>query len=596
MCIRTILILFGIVTAGYLRSQSLAEPLPYSQYFDGEGFPAGWTQQHDENISIDDWSVSESDLAGGSANEMMATWNFGMGVSRLVTPPLLTGGFNVLMLNFRHFMSDYFFGTEFAIQSSTDGINWTDENWSAFSGSGDLGPELVSTTIVHNLGDTTFIAFTIRGDHFQFWNWYIDEVEIGELTTPPGCTTAVLPLNNEDSVPTNYELKWDIAPGATNYFVFVGTDNPPTNVLNGYSTNSNTFLTVYNLKCDTQYYWKVVPSNPYGQPAECPVWSFTTLSPFPLPFIEHLDHLNMPFAWIEMDSAVTKGWHIYQGNFAGGSPNELELDFKPGYGTSRLISPPIQTAGQFVLTLSFKILFGDDSAGMSVRVQTSADAIHWTDEDFVYNSGNGNFGPAMVTLPLSNNLGGVFYIAFVAEGNLHSFNYWIIDDIEVAPGGSFPGTISGSINYDNNAHTPLINLTVYLNDVNGIVTDSTLTNTNGEFLFTNVLQGNYYFTYRYNHVWGGGNAIDALLIMKHFALMTHLSGVKVLAADVNNSGTINSVDALLTMRRFVLLITSFASGDWCFDTRDITLPPNGSVIKQIKSVCYGDVDGSFTPL
>jgi len=360
-------------------------------------------------------------------------------------------------------------------------------------------------------------------------------------------------------------------------------------------TNSHTGYSVFNLQTSTQYYWKIVPSNFFGEPAGCQTWSFTTQAPFNLPFIEEFSGTDLPSGWIETDSAVTKGWYIYQGNYAGGEPNELEFDFKSAVGLSRYISPPIQTSGESLLTLKFKTLFGDDVPGMSVKVQTSTDAVHWVDEDWEHFSGTGSIGPEELTIPIYRNTGGIIYIAFVLTGDLYTFNYWVIDDVILESGGDFPATLSGTIQYDKTPAVPLNGVWVYLSTTSGIPIDTATTDLSGHFEFDSLVAGEYALTYHYPHNWGGGNAVDALLTMKHFTNLSNLAGVRLQAADVNNSGNVNSVDALLIMKRFVGLEMGFPAGDWCFESGVIQVPPNGNIVTIIRSVCYGDADGSFNP-
>lgn len=590
---RTSLIAALVFISLLLQSQTVS--VPYSQFFNDITFPAGWIQQHESGIPYDDWYVSDLNAAGGLPNEMHATWIYGFGTSRLVTPPIATDGISELVLSFRHLMSDYAVGTEFLVQSSANGTSWTDENWLVFSGSGTLGPEQVTTTITHNLGSTTYLAFAIRGDHYQFDGWDVDDVEITIPFNVPVCTSPVFPQDNAGQVPTNADITWTVAPHATDYYFYLGTDNPPSDIVNGVSTLGQTKFSIVNLQPSTQYYWKVIPMNSFGQPDDCDVWSFTTLDPYSLPFTENFSGTTLPYAWIERDSAATKGWYINLNNIAGGIANELRFDYQLSNGISRFISPPIQTAGESVLTMKFKTFFKDYSAGMSIKVQTSTDAIHWTNEDFIYSSGSGNLGPQQIILPLYHNLGSIMYVAFVLEGNLFALEHWYIDDVEITAGGLFPGSVSGSIRYDNTNATLLSNVTVYLQELDGSMIDSSLTGLNGQFQFNDIPQGDYQLSYAYSHNWGGTNSVDALLAMRHFANMAYLSGVRLLAADVNNSGNINSIDALLIMRRFTSIIDSFVTGDWCFDTRLITIPPNGNIVKQIKAVCFGDVNGSFNP-
>jgi hypothetical protein len=72
-----------------------------------------------------------------------------------------------------------------------------------------------------------------------------------------------------------------------------------------------------------------------------------------------------------------------------------------------------------------------------------------------------------------------------------------------------------------------------------------------------------------------------------------------LAADVNNSNTINATDAHEVKRRFTGIDTSFAKGDWIFtkSSGDNTVIVNNSnVAEDFYGLCVGDVNGSLLPL
>lgn len=93
--------------------------------------------------------------------------------------------------------------------------------------------------------------------------------------------------------------------------------------------------------------------------------------------------------------------------------------------------------------------------------------------------------------------------------------------------------------------------------------------------------------------WGGVNATDALSVLKHFAGITPLSDLNLLAGDVNNTGYVNSSDALLIAKRFTQLINSFQSGDWVFDHDSFTITAGENTIQDIHGLCYGDVNASL---
>jgi PKD repeat protein len=106
--------------------------------------------------------------------------------------------------------------------------------------------------------------------------WTITVYYTPGTPTPPSCTTPVKPADGAVIVPISTNLEWNSAGGATGYYLFFGTDNPPTNLVNGASQTNTTFKPSGNLSLNTTYYWKVVPYNSYGPAAGCNIWTFTT--------------------------------------------------------------------------------------------------------------------------------------------------------------------------------------------------------------------------------------------------------------------------------------------------------------------------------
>jgi hypothetical protein len=156
------------------------------------------------------------------------------------------------------------------------------------------------------------------------------------------------------------------------------------------------------------------------------------------------------------------------------------------------------------------------------------------------------------------------------------------------------GQISGWLVYQNPAKTPVSGCTVSLL-LNGNVLQSTSSATDGYFEFLNVSAGNYELTTQCTQAWGGGNSNDALLVLKHMVGIETLYGIHLAAADVDLSSYVNSTDALNIAKRFVQLINTFPAGDWCIPQKSFTMP--GSMIYQdtLEALCFGDVNGSYTP-
>jgi len=157
--------------------------LPISELFASSSFPCGWTQQVSGIGNFIDWTISNTANAGGSEYEMKATGhvhNVGSGyVTRLICLPFNSIGMSVVNLSFRHMFDDYATGATMKIQSSSDGLTWTDESWFFNSGGGNVAATLVNTTVTHNLNEpSTLIAFVISGNLYNYDYWYIDNVTI----------------------------------------------------------------------------------------------------------------------------------------------------------------------------------------------------------------------------------------------------------------------------------------------------------------------------------------------------------------------------------------------------------------------------------
>lgn len=169
---------------GYGSTQSFTTAcgvvnLPYSESFDNTAFPNCWTQSSDN--CTDRWTIATSSEAGGTANEAQCGWeNTNPATTRLITPAINTSGLSELSLTFKHYLDDYGSGATLKIQSSPDGVNWTDQSWSTATGNGDIGPETVETNITNISSATIYIAFTITGNLYQYDNWYIDDINVNE--------------------------------------------------------------------------------------------------------------------------------------------------------------------------------------------------------------------------------------------------------------------------------------------------------------------------------------------------------------------------------------------------------------------------------
>lgn len=179
----------------------MADPhvnIPYTQDFGTAGtWPLNWAQTYSGGISSDRWSLSNTNTAGGTAYEMMASWASGTGISRLIAPPLNTDGIANFAINFNTYYDDYAAGITAKVQYSFDLNTWFDTPWSIISGSGNVTGN--QTALITGLTNqpTTYVAWVLDGNHYQFDYWYIDDVAI---SLPPNHDVTVVSYDVENQV------------------------------------------------------------------------------------------------------------------------------------------------------------------------------------------------------------------------------------------------------------------------------------------------------------------------------------------------------------------------------------------------------------
>lgn len=98
--------------------------------------------------------------------------------------------------------------------------------------------------------------------------------------TPPLCPDSITPNTLVTSISyLGDSLRWSfpiVGSCPISAYVFLGTDNPPSNIFNAMNTGSTTNLFINNLQPNSQYFWKVVSENAHGQSFNCAINSFKT--------------------------------------------------------------------------------------------------------------------------------------------------------------------------------------------------------------------------------------------------------------------------------------------------------------------------------
>lgn len=144
-------------------------------------FPADWQKQGVPHS----WAVNHSSNAGGTAPELVMSWNPQFtGMSRVVSPAISTDDHTGLRLTFRQFLNNFssFNGEILAAEYSIDGgENWQ-VIWQEEVQSQDIMPDEFSFPFNIPAGSNTIhVGFRFEGNSFNIDYWHIDDVMLEPL-------------------------------------------------------------------------------------------------------------------------------------------------------------------------------------------------------------------------------------------------------------------------------------------------------------------------------------------------------------------------------------------------------------------------------
>ncbi len=142
-----------------------------------------------------------------------------------------------------------------------------------------------------DLGDTNVFDYTnLTPGLTHFWQVLpYNESGVAEncpawsfttTTQTPGHAINIYPLNGSSLIHEIPKLQWESSGiAADGYRLYMGTDNPPSNFIDGLDLGYVEEYQISNpLSFSSTYYWKIVPYNSVGDANNCNVWSFSTNS------------------------------------------------------------------------------------------------------------------------------------------------------------------------------------------------------------------------------------------------------------------------------------------------------------------------------
>jgi hypothetical protein len=225
--------------------------------------------------------------------------------------------------------------------------------------------------------------------------------------------------------------------GATSYDVQI---RPQGGTYSTYNVTSNSYSAT-GLTANTTYEWSVSAKNSYGSSSYAVTATFTTQntsSGLSLPVSQSFGTSTIPSGWTTQNTgtSITERWSVSNTANAGGAAYEMKCTYQNvNPGTSRLITPAVNTVGVSQVTFSFKHMLDAYGTGATLRVQTSNDKTNWTNTSWSVATSSTNVAATTVNVTVTTNLNSsTTYFAIVIDGNLYQIDYWYIDNVSITAG------------------------------------------------------------------------------------------------------------------------------------------------------------------
>ncbi len=298
------------------RADPIISAFPYSEDFETGAIPMNWI---DDPTNMDPWSygTSTSSTATGpqsgdhttGAGYFMYTEASGNNnqLFKMKTNPFNVSGLSAPTFEFWYHMYGQTMGTlQVNVIDIVTGTVTADVIQPISGDQGDVWYNVTVDLTPYNANPFMIEFVGTTGSDF-YSDICIDDLAIYDNNIPPACTSLQYPQDAENDLLEYGRIGWMGAQGATGYKIYVGTDNPPTNIEDGLDLGASYYYSYEGLSYSTTYYWTVVPYNTIGDATGCPVWSFTTRSD---PTVT-----TFPYVMAFEDTTLLADWH-----------NEIYLD------------------------------------------------------------------------------------------------------------------------------------------------------------------------------------------------------------------------------------------------------------------------------
>jgi hypothetical protein len=329
---------------------------PYLETFNAESIPIGWDQgaEDDEDWTFNNWAnwmtgpQNGDHTTGTGYFARSESWGQQDQRRDLLAPPVDVTALTNPFCSFWYCMYGETMGSlHFDLW---DGTQWIEDIRPAISG--DQGTDWhLGDVDISGHGNIVQLRFRALAGTAWTSDIALDDISFWDNGSVPVASTIVEPADAATDIAMTGTLSWTAVPGASGYYVNMGTDNPPTNVFNLQDAGNNYSIDYSGLQAGIVYYWQIVPYNAIGNAVNCPVWSFTTFNDVP-----NVATLVSPaIGAIHQSITPTLNW-ANGGNFPDGYRVYLGTDNPPtnvidgldaGFVTSYQVTTPLAYSTQY---------------------------------------------------------------------------------------------------------------------------------------------------------------------------------------------------------------------------------------------------------
>jgi hypothetical protein len=250
--------------------------------------------------------------------------------------------------------------------------------------------------------------------------------------TPAGLTAFNITVNSADLQWNSNATSWNIEWGPGGFSQGWGT------VVNA-NTNPYTLNGLNEGYTYSYYVQSICNGSEYSSWAGPYTFSIPCSGTLSLPYFEDFSTQTLfvtPQCWQVMGSGSSANWVVDASNLAGGTYPELYFRNYPNYsgGTTSLLSPVINTAGQTELNLSFLHNLYPYNMNPECGISTTSDGGNTWNSVWTF-SPYGTSGYESITISTPDVGSATFQFAFMIIGNSWDLGTWAIDDISLAASG-----------------------------------------------------------------------------------------------------------------------------------------------------------------